>query len=153
MRKFSGRTIETIERSKTEEEIEELHRLRALRAEEKKQQELRESRDRVLLLTYQSIDEIVAARDTKLTTVETAIQHMQGSRKSHVDRLRSARQSAADYERASKPIPQGVLDQIQSINGQIAKIDQYIESKRREQDEIRQEFAVYIARYRELTHK
>ncbi len=147
----SGRTIETIERSKTRTELEELRELKRLRAEQRRQEELQRNRDRVLLLTYQSVDEIIAARHTKVATIETSIQHALDNRKAQDAKLKEARGSAADYERASKPIPQSVLDQVNSLHEQIAKTNQYINRKRQEQRQIRTEFAAYISRYKEMT--
>ncbi len=149
----SGRTIETIERSKTQQELEELRQLQKMREEKRRQEALRQSRDRMLLLTYQSVEEIVAARKAKVATLETSIQHALGNRKSQVARLREARNTAADYERTSRPIPQNVLDQIKALNGQIAQTDNYIDRKRDEQQQIRDEFARYISRYKKLTEE
>jgi hypothetical protein len=149
----SGRTIETIERSKTQQELEELRELQRLREEERKQEALRQSKDRMLLLTYQGVDEIVAARDTKVSTLELSIQHALGNRKAQIARLRGVRQSAADFERTSRPIPQSVLDQIKALQTKIAQTDQYIDKKRQEQLQIREEFAGFISRYKELREK
>ena len=148
-----GRTIETIERSKTQSELEELRELQRIREEERKREAERQSRDRVLLLTYQSVDEIVVARDNKIATIETSIQHALGNRKTQVARLRGVRQSAADYERASRPIPRNVLEQIKALQAQVAQTNQYIDKKRQEQQQIREEFAAYISRYKELTEE
>ncbi len=101
----SGRTIETIERSKTQQELQELKRLQAQMAEERKRAKIQADRDRVLLLTYQSVSEIVAARNTKISTIDLAKEHAMDSRKSQIARLREIRQKAADFERNSKPIP------------------------------------------------
>jgi len=147
----SGRTIDTIERNKTLEELQELKRLQKIRAEEREREEQRRYKDRVLLLTYQSTAEIVAARDTKIQTIENTIENVLGTRKSQKGRLNEARNRAADFERSSRPIPKKVLDDIKMLRAQIKKSDQYISNKRQEQEQIRKEFAGYISRYNELT--
>lgn len=147
----SGRTIDVIERSKTEEELRELRRLKKLREEEKRQEQLQASRDRVLLLTYQSEQEIIAARDTKLSTIELAKEHAQESLRAQRQRLSEIRHKAAEFERSSRPIPAQVLDEIATQQKQIEKTIAYIKTREHEQDQLRNEFAGYIARYRELT--
>ena len=147
----SGRTIDTIERSKTLEELQELKRLQKIRAEEREREEQRRYKDRVLLLTYQSTAEIIAARDTKIQTIENTIENVMGSRKTQKARLNEARNRAADFERSSRPIPKRVLDDLKMLKSQVEQSDQYISNKRKEQEQIRKEFAVYISRYNELT--
>jgi hypothetical protein len=147
----SGRTIETIERSKTQQELQELKRLQAQMAEERKRAKIQADRDRVLLLTYQSVSEIVAARNTKISTIDLAKEHAMDSRKSQIARLREIRQKAADFERSSRPIPKAVLDEIKAQELQIAHTDEYIKAREQDQDRLRKEFAGYIARYKELT--
>jgi hypothetical protein len=46
-----------------------------------------------------------------------------------------------------------MLEQIADMNKNIASIDAYIERREREKQTIREEFAGYIDRYRELTAK
>ena len=147
----SGRTIDTIERNKTLEELEELKRLKKIRADEKAREEKQRYKDRVLLLTYQSPDEIIAARDTKIMTIEGTIENVKATREMQMGRLRAARNRAADFERSSRPIPKAVLDDIKTFKLQVKKSDQYIQSRREEQQLIRKEFAAYISRYNELT--
>ena len=147
----SGRTIDTIERSKTQEELLELKQLKKQRAEEKRREKMQASKDRVLLLTYQSVNEIVAARDTKLSTIELAKEHAMDSRKTQTARLHEIRQRAADFERSSKAIPQRVLDEIKAQEAKIEKINQYILAREKDQDRLKKEFSGYIARYKELT--
>lgn len=147
----SGRTIETIERSKTQQELQELKRLQAIRAEERRRAKQQEDRDRVLLLTYQSANEIIAARDNKLSTIELAKEHAQDSRKTQLARLYEIRQKAADFERSSRPIPKSVLDEIKAQELQIEHTNEYIKARELDQERLRKEFAGYIARYKELT--
>ena len=148
----SGRTLDVIERSKTEEELRELKRLKKIREEEKRQQELQASRDRVLLLTYQSEQEIVAARDTRLSTIELAKDHARESLAAQRQRLSEIRHKAAEFERSSRPIPASVIDEMSAQQTQIEKTMAYINTREHEQEQIRNEFAAYIERYRELTN-
>ena len=147
----SGRTIDVIERSKTEEELRELKRIKKIREEEKRQQELQASRDRVLLLTYQSEQEIIVARDNKLSTIELAKEHAQESLTAQRQRLSEIRHKAAEFERSSRPIPTDVLDEMATQQKQIEKTLVYIKTREHEQQQLRDEFAGYIDRYRELT--
>jgi len=147
----SGRVVETIERARTVEELKEQKRLDKIKAAQAEKDQLRKGRDRMLLSTYQGIDEINKARDVKIDTIENAIQISQGTLKSQKSQLSDLRASAADYERSSRPIPKRLLDNMGAVKAKIIRTNNYIEKRRNEQELIRKEFARFVNRYKELT--
>ena len=149
--KKSGRIVDTVERSKTVEELEEQERLDKIKAKQAEKEQLKKGRDRMLLLTYQNLDEVNAARDTRVSTIEDAIQIAIGTLKTQKGQLSELRESAADFERGSRSIPQRLLDKIGVANAKIIRTNNYIETRRREQELIRKDFAKFAKRYKELT--
>ncbi len=69
----SGLVINKTGRAKTPEEIAEEERVRKLRKETQRQIDEQKARDRVLLNTYRSEDDIILARDGKLATINSQI--------------------------------------------------------------------------------
>lgn len=149
----TGRILKTIERNKTVEELKEQRRLDIIKAEKLEKERQEKYKDKVLLLTYQSPEEIIVARDAKVTTIENAIQITKSTLKSQKKRLAVMRHSAADYERSSKTVPKRLRDQMKELKGMIKGTNDYIGSKRQEQKNIHKEFADFIARYKELTEE
>jgi len=147
----TGRTVKTIDRAKTKEELAEEKRRAALKAKQQKVLNKQKEKDRVLLLTYQSLAEIYEARDVKITTVENAILISQSTLKSQKKKLSSLRHTAAEFERSSRAVPKRIIDKMKSVQGQITLTNRFIYRKRKEQDEIRKEFSIYASRYRQLT--
>jgi len=147
----TGRTLETIERAKSAGELAEQRKLDKIKAEKAKQVQLKKDHDRMLLLTYQSIDEIHVARDEKIATIENAIQISQSTLKTQKNRLSELRHKAADFERSSRPIPKKVITDMAAAKARIIQTNKYISRRQQEQEVIRKDFAKYVKRYKELT--
>lgn len=149
--KKSGRVIETIERSKTVDELKEKRKLDKIKAAKAEKEQLRRSRDRMLILTYQSVDEIYKARDIKIETIENAIQISRGTLRTQKEQYNVLRGSAADFERSSRVIPKRLLDKMAAAKAKIIRTNNYIEKRRREQYLIKKQFTKFVSRYKELT--
>jgi len=147
----SGRTLDTIERTKTVEELKEQRRLEKIKAEEDRKAQQVKERDRMLLLTYQSVSEINAARDEKIATIRNAVEIASSTLKQQKSRLSELRQSAADYERSSRPIPKKLINEITDAKSRIIRTNNYIERREREQQLITAEFDRFVKRYKFLT--
>lgn len=146
-----GRTIKTIEAAKTKQQIEEENRKAKLEAERKRKEEAQKEKDRILLLTYQSIDSIEESRDNKLTTIDNTIQITMTTLKTQQQRLDGLLHRAANFERTGRAVPGNLLQQIKTARSDIDKTNSFINSKKQEKEAIRKEFDGYIKRYRELT--
>jgi len=147
----TGRVIKSIDGSRTPEQLAEEKRLKDIAIKEQKEKQKAKDKDRVLVMTYQSVNEIIAARDVKLTTVQTDIDISEGRLQNEKRKLRELRHQAAGYERASNAVPRHLLNKIEGKKSRIADVDAYIKRKQKEQELIKTEFSGYIARYRELT--
>jgi hypothetical protein len=123
-------------------------------AEQKKQEESRKQeaarKDRVLLQTFSSEDDLNLARDGKISTVEGQIKLTESHNKKLQSSLDQSIKSAADFERRGKEIPEQLKKNLDSTKQQIEENNRFIEAKRKEQDDIRKQFDLDLNRLREL---
>lgn len=138
------------ERALNPEEIAE----RKLLDEEKKAKqraiEEQERKDMVLLNTFANEDEIVMARNGKITSIRTEIRLTYKSLNKAKERLNTARKKAANSERSGKAVPKNVADNIQQTQEQIANYEQFVTVKKSELNKINSQFEDDMVRYKQL---
>lgn len=115
-----------------------------------RKREAQAKRDRVLLDTFSSVDDIQLARDGKVSAIQSQIKLTQGQLEKLQHSLDNAIQGAAQMEREGKEPSKQIKGNIASIRRQIAENQQFIVSKRAEQQQVRAKFAAYIKRFKEL---
>ncbi len=148
-----GLVREKTERAKTPEELAEEARLAKIEEEKLKAEEQRQLQDRILLETFATEQDIERARDDRITAVDATIKLTQArNEKIQVDLDKRIAKAAAD-ERAGKTPSKALLKDIDSLKRQINNNKDFMDNKRKEQEEIRQKFALDIERYRELKSK
>ncbi len=146
-----GLVVEKKERAKTPEEIAEEERVRKLQEETRRRLEKQRARDRVLLSTYRSEDDIILARDGKLATYDAQIRITYNNIARLKDRLSYQKKRAASLERQGKPIPRQLQT---SINNTREEINQNYASILRQENgkkKIRKSYAMDLKRFRELS--
>jgi len=145
-----GVQVGTRQRAKSGEELAEEQRLAALQAEEKHKAEETAKADRVLLETFSSEDDLILARDGKLSAIDGQIRLLESHiHKSEADLERRRVLVKSIEQRGKKPAGQ-ILGDIESTRQQVAAHQANIESKRREQGTIRQRFDQDLERFRKL---
>jgi hypothetical protein len=139
----------------TPEERAEKQRLKTLKEEARAAKLAAAKRDRILLETYLSIDEIEMLRDRRLELMESQIkvteQYLNNLRK----RLLTLQQEAIDYKPYSdKPDAPEIPDNLDlDISRTVASINLYertLATTRGLQEEVREKFARDIVRFAEL---
>jgi hypothetical protein len=145
-----GRTVKVYERAKTPEEKAEAERLAAIEVQKRREAEKRAIHDRSLLATYSSEQDMLLARDGKLTSVDALIQLTNSRIESTESRLREYAAEAAEYERSGKPVPAVLQDQIRAARELIDENRDFVMQKEVEREGIAARFDADIARYREL---
>ena len=145
-----GVKIKHHERALNKDELAERKRI----ADEKKAAQLareeQERKDMVLLNTFANEDEIVMARNGKITSIRTEIRLTYKSLNKAKDRLNKARKQAASLERAGKAVPKKTIDNIQQAQTQINNYEEFITVKKTELDKINNQFESDMARYKTL---
>ncbi len=149
-----GITVETRKRALTKEELaekqqreeEEKRRI----AEEKAARKKQNAADRVLLYTFLTEEEIIAARDRKLTVIDGNIEVTNITIGKLKGDLKEQRKKAANSERKGKPVSEGTLTGIASLERQIKSKKEFIEAKKAEKKAIIEQYAKDLERFREL---
>jgi hypothetical protein len=145
-----GFVVDTREPAKTAEQLAEEQRLAELAEKEEQQKKQRALHDRILLDTYTNEEQMVMARRGKLEAIEANIRVTKDRIEKLKQRLANLNQRAANMERSGRPVPQSLSGEINESRIQIQNNLDYIETRKIEQQAIREQFEADIARYREL---
>jgi hypothetical protein len=127
---------------------------RAKAAEEERQKvlarekEIVDRRDRALVQSYTSEDEIDLARARALATIETQLQSAQA----YSVQLTKRRQELDGRRKAfgDKPVPAAIDHELESIGGELGKQDAFIAEKKRETAAVTARYDADKQRWREL---
>jgi hypothetical protein len=145
-----GLVLERIGAAKTKEEIERDLELEKRRAEQKKLAEEQKKSDHVLLRTFRSEDDIIMARNGKLSSIDAKILLVRGSIRRLKSRLAEMQSSAANLERAGESVPNNMFKQIERSRMQIKNYYQEIISQEQQKQKIREGYAIDLSRFRIL---
>jgi hypothetical protein len=108
------------------------------------------AKDRVLLDTFSSDDDMLLARAGQITHLESQVRLTE----SHIDKLNNSLealiQEAADHERRGNQPPEKLIGDIESLRQQIRDNQTFIETKHLERTELLDKFETDIASFREL---
>jgi hypothetical protein len=150
----SGITLSTTDRAKSKEELrierEEAARLAAIRAEEERKIRERETKDRVLLSTYTTEEDLKLAHRGQVAAIDLRIEHTELILKQLDHSLAELRAKAAKLERKGKPITPELKDKIAKIKAQRDDSEAFIEKRRVQKADLAAQFDVDLNRYREL---
>jgi hypothetical protein len=145
-----GVEVRTLEAARTPEQIAEDERLAEQRREQERIAAERASHDRMLLATFTTEDDMVMTRDGKIAAIDGVLRVTRGRIDKIEEKLTDLTREAAELERAGKPVPDNLHEEILGARGQIQRYLDYIAGKRREQEDIRAQFEADIRRFREL---
>lgn len=149
-----GITVEVQERAKTAEEVAAEERRARDEVEERKRAEERAraqaERDRVLIGTFTTEEELLASRDRKLTALEATIEVTGLSIDSLQKSMEGYKKKAADIERSGKPVPEALTRDIANLQKQIDNKRAYVGNKQKEMEALREQYARDLLRFREL---
>lgn len=151
-----GVTVGVMERAKSPEELE--AEALALREAERRRRELlaQQERDRVLLETYLSVNEIEELRDRRILAIEAQI----GLTRHYLDNLqtkwRELEEDASRYnfpfspDSDLPPLPEDLAEHIVFTENAMSEHMTTLRTLRREQSQIRDKFREEIERFRRL---
>lgn len=150
----TGVTVSTTSRAKTKEELrierEEAARLAAARAEEERKIRARKAKDRVLLSTFTTEEELVIAHEGQVAAIDIRIGHTEKILKQLEQTLEQLRSQAAKLERSGKTITPELETRIAKTEQQMQDRLDFIESRRVQKAALAAQFAADRDRYREL---
>ena len=108
------------------------------------------ARDRILLDTFATEEDLKLARDGKLRAIESRIVHAEKrvtKLQATLDRLEL---EAARLELSGKPVTEKVRRDISAVQRQIEDNRGFIERRRQEKKQVQAKFDTDLARYQEL---
>ena len=145
-----GVTIGETGRAKTIEELEAERAAGKAKQDEAEAAKKREAKDRVLLDTFATEDDMVLTRDGQVAHLESQIHLVQ----SHIEKLQKNLdqmiERAAEIERRGEKPGADVVKNIDNVRNQISENHKFIDTKHHEQEVIRERFEADITRFREL---
>ncbi len=137
----------------TEEERAELARLAAIEEAERLAKEETAQRDRMLLDTYLTVDDIVDLRDRRIELLESQItvteQYLSNLRK-HMGSLEREAERYSENDTAGAGLPPELALDISRTSASIALYEENLNRTRSEQDQLLSAFALDINRFVEL---
>lgn len=151
-----GVVLSTKEAAKTEEELaaeaEARRKLEEQEAKEAKIKEEQDKKDTVLLMTFSSEEELGLARDNRLDVLESVIQLINKSIATTQKQLEQLQNKADEiYLSKGKEVPGGLAQKIEHFMRKIESRYAQLELKLADKDKINEQYALDLARYRELT--
>lgn len=133
------------------QEIELQRQLEAQQAEEARLKSIQDNKDRVLLLTFSTEQELELARDNRIEVINSVIRLIQNSIESTQDKLDELTQSAQlNYTSQGKDIPGGLAQKIEHFSRKIENRTAQLEAKTMEREKIREKYEQDLDRYRLL---
>lgn len=130
----SGQVIKVVPPAPTEEEA---------AAKEAQRQMLAHYED--LKRRYSSLQDIEAAKNRRLETIETSISIIRGNISGLNSQLESIMGKAADAERAGKSVPPYLLDQVSATRAELAIAEEMLDTRLNEQKEMQEKYQEDVA--------
>jgi len=145
-----GIVVKETGRAKTAEEIAKDKEMTRLRIEQQKLIDLQRAKDRVLVRTFKTEDDILMARNGKLVAINAHIQITRVNIRRLKEKLAGMQKSAASLERQGSTISRNLLKDIEQSRKQLKDSYASIIRKEQEKEAIRQKYAADLDRFRAL---
>lgn len=149
-----GMTVEVNERAKTKEELAAEARAARLEkkqlAKERRRREEQQRRDRVLLATFATEEDITMARDRQLASIDGTIELTRVAIGKLEEKLADYRKRAAALESRGKETPEDLQQDIDTVQSQIANKEAYVSNKKAEKLALREKYDADLEHFRKL---
>ena len=157
-----GRVLETKEAAIPPEQLKREREERKRQAAEakrqaelaKRQQAIKDHHDNVLLMTFSNENEIMEAKDERVSVIDSVIRLLRKNIKNEQEKLDRLEQRAyTQYIEKDQIVPGGLAQNIEYFSDKVLGIQQQLELKLIERDRVKQQYANDLIRYRELTQQ
>ena len=130
-------------------------RIREEREKQERAAEDRAQRDRMLVTTYQNVDEIEELRARRLDQIDAQLviqeQSLASLKARHAEQVRRAsRYAPANTDPRAPPMPEGMADDIKRAESDIRTQQVNLDKRRNERAALNKQFDADVARYKEL---
>ncbi|MGH8501658.1 MAG: DUF4124 domain-containing protein [Gammaproteobacteria bacterium] len=141
-----GRQVNVVEPARTEQEIQS-----ALEREAKAAEQAR--RDRILLATFTSEEDLKFVRDDRLAALNSTLlitrEKLAELRLQHADLDAQAK----SYTAKQQPVPADLASRLERLRTNISYLEDSLAARQREKRMLKKTFAADLGRYRELTRR
>jgi len=145
-----GQTVKQVSAEETAEQRAEKRRLERIEKEKEKRKADQQRRDRVLLDTYTTERDLIAARDARFEAVDSQIHLSESIIADSEKKLESSQKLADSLKTQGKEVPDTLIAKIKREKGQIATQEDVKQSRVKQRKDIADQFNGYIARFRVL---
>jgi hypothetical protein len=149
-----GFTTKVEQRAKTAAEVAEEQRKKdeaaARAAEEKRKHDEQATYDRVLMATFLTENDIVAARDRRTSAIDATIDVTKVTTAKLEEKLKTAEQKVEAQKKGNKAGNADDQKDVDALKKQLADKQAYIDAKQKEKEATITEYDAYIKRFREL---
>lgn len=145
-----GATVKKHDAAKTEEELAEMRRQERIKKEEEKKAKEQAKRDRVLLDTYTTERDLVAARDARLDAVASQMQLSESIIEDAERKLELTEKQITNIKAGGREVPKNISDKMLREERQLASQKEIAQGHLDRQQKITEQFDGYISRFREL---
>lgn len=145
-----GITVKEIAAPPTQAELRAREANKAELERQKKIKEDTERRDRQLLATYGHEDDIALTRDRKLSELDSQVRASEHTLKSLRSSLKRTEAVATEESKGGGAPSAQTAKQLEGLNAQIARHQDFVEQKKKEKDVIRAQADSDLKRYQEL---
>lgn len=145
-----GHVIQTIPAERTPEQKKKDAALAKIAAEKKRLIDEQRRRDRILINTFISVEDILLSRDTKSNAIDSIIKISKSNRKKQQKIFDSHTQRAGNFERKSQKVPASILKDIEKSKAKLKEFDDFIEIREQEKLALHLKYDADIKRFKEL---
>ena len=145
-----GRVLRVVPAQLSPEEIVIRDRQLEREAELEAQRQLALQHDNELMQLYATPEEVEFARDRKLESIDEAINTLMRDIQQLRNKQRLYETQAAEKERGLMPVSREILTNLETVQHQIAKAQREIEARRKEREQIQEDFNRDLNRIYEL---
>lgn len=149
----SGLVVKHVDRQRTPEELFAEEKAAAEERAAKQQAEAQAQRDRRLLAAYPTEKEFVAARQAQIDSIDQNTRAANNSLAVQEKGLSDALAHASTFERSSKPVPDNVKKQIESLRNSAEALRSYVVRRQKEKTEATLKFQADLQHYREIRER
>lgn len=140
-----------IKKAETVEERTAKQALQTLKAKNEQLTREAKRKDRALLDSYTSVQQIGEARDKKIETIQNAINAYMPRKKNTQNQLATLEQNRQGFISRQQPVPEPLEKNIATVKKEIEQLDELLDSRKKEIQSIRKQADKDIKRYNELT--
>ena len=149
-----GVTLSTSKAIKTDQELSEEQLKQKIENEKKTRRMIaarkQALRDRVLLDTFTTENDLILARDARIEAIDSQISLAEALIKNDAKRLANAEQRIAAIEKSGREVPKNLHKEVSSVKRQLENNYTFIKDKNTERKDILETFEQDVIRFRAL---